>query len=82
MMSDSPNRFALVRAFAAAAFIALLATSRAAAQVPSAEPGLIAHEWGTFTSIAGANGEAIDWLPLTASVDSPAFVHRQVRARC
>jgi hypothetical protein len=78
MISASPHRSALVRAFAAAACIALLATSRAAAQVPSKEPGLIAHEWGTFTSIAGANGQAIDWLPLTASVDSPAFVHRDL----
>src|SRR5215472_12406390 len=78
MISDGPNRFALVCAFAAAACIALLATSRAAAQVPSEEPGVIAHEWGTFTSIAGTNGEAIDWLPLTASVDSPGFVHRDL----
>jgi hypothetical protein len=74
----SPKRYALVRAVAAAACIALLATSRAAAQAPIEEPGLIAHEWGTFTSIAGANGEAIDWLPLTASVDSPGFVHRDL----
>jgi hypothetical protein len=74
----SPKRFVLVRAVAAAACIALLAAARAAAQVPSEEPGLIAHEWGTFTSVAGANGEAIDWLPLTASADSPGFVHRDL----
>jgi hypothetical protein len=32
------------------------------------------HEWGTFTSISGKNGRAIDWLPLTGSTDLPSFV--------
>jgi hypothetical protein len=38
------------------------------------DPDLIVHEWGTFTSIAGHNGDAIDWLPLTGSTDLPSFV--------
>jgi len=36
--------------------------------------GLTAHEWGTFTSIAGAEGLAVDWSPLTGSTDLPSFV--------
>ncbi|PYT78310.1 MAG: hypothetical protein DMG42_00925 [Acidobacteria bacterium] len=36
--------------------------------------GLTAHEWGTFTSIAGRDGQAIDWLPLSGSTDLPGFV--------
>ena len=36
--------------------------------------GLIAHEWGTFTSIAGRNGAAVQWLPLNGSTDLPGFV--------
>src|ERR1700730_18478681 len=40
----------------------------------STAPDLIVHEWGTFTSIAGSNGQAMDWLPLTASTELPAFV--------
>src|SRR5258708_3417088 len=36
--------------------------------------GLTAHEWGTFTSIAGANGQAVEWFPLTGSTDLPSFV--------
>lgn len=47
----------------------------------NAEPvyaGLTAHEWGTFTSIAGANGQAVEWSPLTeakiGSTDLPDFV--------
>ena len=35
---------------------------------------LTAHEWGTFTSIAGEDGEAVEWSPLTGSTDLPAFV--------
>src|SRR5258708_38632177 len=36
--------------------------------------GLTAHEWGTFTSIAGANGQAVEWFPLTGSTHLPSFV--------
>jgi hypothetical protein len=32
------------------------------------------HEWGTFTTVAGANGAAIDWLPLGGPSDLPCFV--------
>jgi hypothetical protein len=59
---------------------AVLALSLAAlpllfhAQTPSSDPALTAHEWGTFTSIAGKDGHAADWLPLTGSTDLPAFV--------
>ena len=59
---------------------AVLALSLAAlpalfrAQTPASYPGLTAHEWGTFTSIAGKDGRAADWLPLTGSTDLPEFV--------
>ena len=43
-----------------------------AKQVPGND--LMAHEWGTFTSIAGPDGQAMDWLPLTGSTDLPSFV--------
>jgi len=35
---------------------------------------LIVHEWGTFTSVAAADGHAVDWLPLRAPDDLPCFV--------
>jgi hypothetical protein len=44
------------------------------AQTPSSDPALTAHEWGTFTSIAGKDGRAAYWLPLTGSTDLPAFI--------
>ena len=59
---------------------AILALSLAAlpvlfrAQTPPSDPALTAHEWGTFTSIAGRDGHAAEWLPLTGSKDLPSFV--------
>src|SRR5260370_4325224 len=31
-------------------------------------------EWGSCPSIAGDDGQAVEWSPLTASTDLPAFV--------
>ena len=48
-----------------------------------ADPDLTVHEWGTFTTIAGQDGRAIDWLPLDGPTDLPCFVehfqNRRVR---
>src|SRR6202158_3218109 len=38
--------------------------------------GRTAHEWGTFTSIAGVDGRAVEWSPLTGSTDLPGFVEQ------
>jgi hypothetical protein len=35
---------------------------------------LVVHEWGTFTSVAGEDGHAVEWLPLRAPDDLPCFV--------
>jgi hypothetical protein len=39
------------------------------------ENRLVVHEWGTFTSIAGKDGVALEWRPLNGSADLPKFVH-------
>ncbi len=53
------------------------ATLLMAANIGSLHPqDLTAHEWGTFTSIAGDDGMAIDWEPLDGPSDLPCFVHR------
>src|SRR5262245_58334014 len=39
-------------------------------------PQLVAHEWGTFTSIAGQDGRAVEWRPLSGPPDLPCFVNR------
>ena len=41
----------------------------------SQENRLVVHEWGTFTSIAGKEGVALEWRPLNGSSDLPKFVH-------
>jgi hypothetical protein len=62
-------------------FVPVLALSGTAllvaASIGSLHPeGLTVHEWGTFTSIAGDDGMAIDWQPLDGPGDLPCFVHR------
>ena len=46
----------------------------AASSVPSACP-LTVHEWGTFTSVAGDDGSAVDWDALGCKDDLPSFVN-------
>ncbi len=36
---------------------------------------LVVHEWGTFTSIAGKDGVALEWRPLNGPSDLPKFVY-------
>jgi len=43
-------------------------------QEPPADSSLSVHEWGTFTSIAGAKGEAVVWSPQAEHDDLPGFV--------
>jgi hypothetical protein len=50
------------------------------AQSTGGAPAVIAHEWGTFTTVAGPDGEAQEWLPLGGPTDLPCFVeHYQNR---
>ena len=61
---------------AAIAIVLALGTS-GAAQAPVTPGGhetLVVHEWGTFTSVAGPDGEAVEWLPLAGPPDLPCFV--------
>jgi hypothetical protein len=44
-------------------------------QAPDTAP-VVVHEWGTFTSIAGEHGEAVQWLPQGGAADLPCFVDR------
>jgi hypothetical protein len=60
----------------------LFAASAFAASV-TVPPGadLTVHEWGTFTSVAGADGQAVPWLALTGSTNLPDFVEHLPNAR-
>jgi len=61
-------------AYATVALSLLISPHSGGTQTESVDPGLTAHEWGTFTSIAGRDGQAVRWLPLTGSTDLPGFV--------
>ena len=37
--------------------------------------GLVVHEWGTFTSVVGGSGVALEWRPLADRTDLPSFVY-------
>jgi len=58
------------------AIVLTLSTIAAANNVSTstAPAPLVVHEWGTFTSVAGSNGRAVDWLPLDGPADLPSFV--------
>ncbi len=58
-----------------AAALTLLACSLFAGGLSGPADDLVVHEWGTFTSIAGPDGNAIAWLPLSGSPDLPSFVY-------
>jgi hypothetical protein len=47
------------------------------------EPGssVVAHEWGTFTSVAMDTGAPARWAPWSGPADLPCFVHRDSQRR-
>jgi hypothetical protein len=56
--------------------LAALTPLRAAGQ----DRDYVAHEWGTFTSVQGADGVQMEWNPLTVS-ELPPFVYELNRVR-
>jgi hypothetical protein len=66
------------RVILALAFVAgsAVVAGTQAAQPPRAASPLTVHEWGTFTSIAGVDGQAVQWQPQIAPTDLPCFVER------
>src|SRR4051812_40035166 len=47
--------------------LGLAAVSSIAFMSSNREKGLVAHEWGTFTSVQGADGVLLPWQPLESS---------------
>ena len=67
----STRAASFLRAFAIACLIASIPVGIAATR---RAPDLTVHEWGTFTSLAGDDGQAMQWLPLGGPTDLPCFV--------
>ena len=68
---------ALVLAGIAAAGMAVAVAPRAQGASDPDPGGLTVHEWGTFTSIAGPDGQSLEWRPLSGPSDLPCFVSVQ-----
>ena len=58
-----------IHVLAAATLLAASFSLHAATDDP-----FVVHEWGTFTTAQGADGEQIKWAP-PSSVDLPEFVY-------
>ena len=55
--------------------IALAAALLVSGAPPQESAKVVVHEWGTFTSVAGADGASLDWRPLAGPSDLPSFVY-------
>ena len=42
---------------------------------PNDRLDVTAHEWGTFTSVAGEDGMPVPWFSYTGPLDLPCFVY-------
>lgn len=57
------------------ALLLSLIVARVCSHFAAADPsGIVAHEWGTFTSVQGSDGEPLRWNPFVAA-DLPEFVY-------
>jgi hypothetical protein len=55
----------------------LVAFALGAFMLSAAQPDtLVAHEWGTFTSVADEGGNPVEWAPWLGPSDLPCFVER------
>lgn len=60
--------------------LALVLAAMASLQAAERDRGYTAHEWGTFTSVQGADGVQMEWNPLIVS-ELPPFVYELNRVR-
>src|SRR5207249_4681020 len=66
---------AFIPTFLAVVATAGLAVGTVAARQGTATPsGVTVHDWGTFTSVAGQDGRAVEWAPFSGPQDLPCFV--------
>jgi len=56
--------------------ILMAVTVPAATDLVPGSTSLTVHEWGTFTSVAGERGQAVEWLPVDRQSDLPCFVNQ------
>jgi hypothetical protein len=69
-----PKRFSRIPVFGVLLVCFILLAHFLGAAKPPVYSDLTAHEWGTFTSIAGNDGTAVRWLALSGPSELPGFV--------
>ena len=57
-----------------AGIAAIVVVTSGAMVLVTPPPAVVVHEWGTFTTVAGEDGFAAQWLPLGGEQDLPCFV--------
>jgi hypothetical protein len=72
--SEGRYRRTFVALILAAASAVAVSVAAGALDARSSGDELTVHEWGTFTSVAGPDGGAIPWQPLSSPSDLPCFV--------
>jgi hypothetical protein len=75
-MRDYLARFAILPAILVVFSATAIDPSADARRTTPDPTGLVAHEWGTFTSIAGQDGQAVEWQPTQGPSELPCFVRR------
>jgi hypothetical protein len=71
------HRFStVVILLAASLFVSAEAPNDPSAPRGTDPAGLVVHEWGTFTSVAGDDGAPVEWVPQQGPRDLPCFVDR------
>jgi hypothetical protein len=70
------SRHGVAHAALAAAILSTIALAPAPRSGPADPTPMVVHEWGTFTSIAGVDGQPVEWSPLGDQSDLPCFVDR------
>ncbi|MDB6024055.1 MAG: hypothetical protein JWM68_278, partial [Verrucomicrobiales bacterium] len=68
---NSKNRFLSTTLLVA---ICGAATALYLTAAPKDDTGFVAHEWGTFTSLQGGDGQPLQWLP-NETAELPKFVY-------
>src|SRR4051812_18767366 len=58
---------------------AVTASALALGILPATADNYAVHEWGTFTSVQGADGTQFEWNPLVTS-ELPGFVYDRLRS--
>jgi hypothetical protein len=64
-----------IRRLLSVVLLVLLAAFQAPHNSAASPDRLVVHEWGTFTSVAGDDGLAVEWRPLNGAKDLPGFVY-------